>query len=116
MKIATFNVNNVNRRLGNLLTWIGRSKPHVVCLQELKCTDSAFPAEALHGAGYDAVWRGQRTYNGVAILAKGNEPVLTRERLPGDPADDQSRYVEAAVRGFLVASIYCPTATLNPVR
>ena len=114
MKIATFNVNNVNRRLANLLAWIGRSKPDVVCLQELKCTDSAFPAEALHGAGYDAVWRGQRTYNGVAILAKANEPVLTRERLPGDPADDQSRYVEAAVRGFLIASIYLPNGNPQP--
>ena len=114
LKIATFNVNNVNRRLTNLLTWIGRSKPDVVCLQELKCTDDAFPAEALHGAGYDAVWRGQRTYNGVAILAKTNEPVLTRDRLPGDPADDQCRYVEAAVRGFLIASIYLPNGNPQP--
>jgi exodeoxyribonuclease-3 len=114
LKIATFNVNNVNRRLGNLLAWIGRSKPDVVCLQELKCTNSAFPAEALHGAGYDAVWRGQRTYNGVAILGKANEPVLTRERFPGDPADDQSRYVEAAVQGFLIASIYLPNGNPRP--
>jgi hypothetical protein len=78
LKIATFNVNNVNRRLTNLLAWIGKSKPDVVCLQELKCTDDAFPAAALHGADYDAVWRGQRTYNGIAVVAKANEPVLTR--------------------------------------
>ena len=114
LKIATFNVNNVNRRLTNLLAWIDKSKPDVVCLQELKCTDDAFPAKALHGAGYDAVWRGQRTYNGVAILAKANEPVLTRNRLPGDPADGQSRYVEAAARGFLIASIYLPNGNPQP--
>jgi exodeoxyribonuclease III len=114
LKIASFNVNNVNRRLTNLLAWIGRSKPDVVSLQELKCTDDAFPAEALHGASYDAVWRGQRTYNGVAILANSNEPVLTRDRLPGDPADGQSRYVEAAVRGFLIASIYLPNGNPQP--
>jgi len=70
--------------------------------------------EELRGAGYDAVWRGQRTYNGVAILAKANEPVLTRDRLPGGPADDQSRYVEAAVQGFLIASIYLPNGNPRP--
>jgi exodeoxyribonuclease-3 len=114
LKIASFNVNNVNRRLTNLLAWIGRSKPDVVSLQELKCTDDAFPAATLHGAGYDAVWRGQRTHNGVAILTKTNEPVMTRDRVPGDPADDQCRYVEAAVQGFLVASIYLPKGNPQP--
>jgi exodeoxyribonuclease III len=114
LRIATFNVNNVNRRLTNLLAWVGRSKPDVVCLQELKCTNDAFPAATLRGAGYDAVWRGQRTYNGVAMLAKTNEPVLTRDRLPGDPTDDQCRYVEAAVRGFLIASIYLPNGNPQP--
>jgi exodeoxyribonuclease-3 len=113
LKIATFNVNNVNRRLANLLAWTGASKPDVVCLQELKCAHDAFPAEALHGAGYSAVWRGQRTYNGVAILA-GNEPVLTRDRLPGDPADEQSRYIEAAVQGILIACIYLPNGNPQP--
>jgi exodeoxyribonuclease III len=113
LKIATFNVNNVNRRLANLLAWAGRSKPDVVCLQEVKCTDDAFPAGELHGAGYSAVWRGQRTYNGVAILAR-NEPVLTRDRLPGDPADDQSRYIEAAVKGILIACIYLPNGNPQP--
>jgi exodeoxyribonuclease III len=113
LKIATFNVNNVNRRLATLLAWAGRSKPDVVCLQEVKCTDDAFPAGELHGAGYSAVWRGQRTYNGVAILAR-NEPVLTRDRLPGDPADDQSRYIEAAVKGILIACIYLPNGNPQP--
>jgi exodeoxyribonuclease III len=113
LKIATFNVNNVNRRLANLRAWADRSKPDVVCLQELKCTDDAFPAAELHGAGYSAVWRGQRTYNGVAILAR-NTPVLTRDRLPGDPADDQSRYIEAAVTGILIACIYLPNGNPQP--
>ena len=82
MKIATFNINNINRRLPNLLQWLKAAKPDVVCLQELKCTDEAFPAAAIMKAGYHAVWRGQRTWNGVAILAR-SEPVVTRMELPG---------------------------------
>jgi exodeoxyribonuclease III len=114
MKIATFNINNIVRRLPNLLAWLRQAAPDVVCLQELKATDAQFPAAALRAAGYGAVWRGQRTYNGVAILARGTEPVLTRDRLPGDPADEQSRYVEAAVGGVLVASIYLPNGNPHP--
>ena len=114
MKIATFNVNNVNRRLPNLLAWLAAAEPDVVCLQELKAADAEFPAAALGRAGYGAVWRGQRTWNGVAILARGAEPVLVRDRLPGDPADSQSRYVEAAVAGVLVASIYLPNGNPQP--
>ena len=114
MKIATFNINNVNRRLPNLLQWLKAAKPDVVCLQELKCTDDDFPAEALAKAGYAAVWRGQRTWNGVAILSRGAEPVLTRTELPGDPADVQARYIEAAVGGILIGCIYLPNGNPQP--
>jgi exodeoxyribonuclease-3 len=114
MRIATFNINNVNRRLANLLAWLAETKPDVVCLQELKCEDSAFPIAAIEAAGYGAVWRGQRSWNGVAILARGAIPVITRGTLPGDPADDQARYIEAAVSGVLVASIYLPNGNPQP--
>src|SRR5690606_15031090 len=102
------------RRLPNLLAWLAAEEPDVVCLQELKSTDEAFPRAAIEAAGYGAVWRGQTSWNGVAILARGAEPVLTRDRLPGDPADRQSRYIEAAVRGILVASIYLPNGNPQP--
>jgi exodeoxyribonuclease III len=114
LKIATFNINNVNRRLPNLLAWLNASKPGVVCLQELKSTEDEFPAAAMHDAGYHAIWRGQRSYNGVAILANVGEPQLTRDRLPGDQTDDQQRYIEAAVRGVLIASIYLPNGNPQP--
>jgi exodeoxyribonuclease III len=114
LKIATFNINNINRRLPNLLGWLRSAKPGVVCLQELKSTDEEFPSAALHDAGYQAIWRGQRTYNGVAILANIGEPHLTRNALPGDGADTQSRYLEAAVRGVLIASIYLPNGNPQP--
>ncbi len=114
LKIATLNINNVNRRLPNLVSWLKTSGPGVVCLQELKCTDDAFPVAAMHAAGYDAIWRGQRTYNGVAILTNLGEPQLTRDRLPGDPEDKQSRYIEAAVKGVLIASIYLPNGNPQP--
>ncbi|MGH6914080.1 MAG: endonuclease/exonuclease/phosphatase family protein, partial [Geminicoccales bacterium] len=87
MKIATFNINNVNRRLPNLLSWLRASEPDVVCLQELKATDASFPEAAIRDAGYGAVWRGQRSWNGVAILAKNARPILTRDELPGDLED-----------------------------
>jgi exodeoxyribonuclease-3 len=112
MKIATFNINGVNKRLGNLLEWLGEAAPDVVCLQELKATDAQFPRAALEAAGYGAVWRGQAAWNGVAILARGAEPVLTRDELPGDPEDRQPRYIVAAVRGVLVGSLYAPNG--NP--
>src|SRR5438034_9026441 len=94
MKIATFNINNVNRRLPNLLRWLRAAKPDVVCLQELKAADDAFPRTAIEQAGYGAVWRGQQTWNGVAILARKAEPILTRTALPGDRADQEARYIE----------------------
>ena len=114
MRIATFNVNNVNKRLPNLLRWLAAAKPDVVCLQELKAEDGAFPAAAVRDAGYGAVWLGQRSWNGVAILARGADPVETRRALPGDPADIQSRYIEAAVNGVLVCSLYLPNGNPQP--
>ncbi len=114
MRIATFNVNNVNRRLENLVEWLAETAPDAVCLQELKALDRRFPAAALEAAGYGAVWRGESRWNGVAILARGAVPVLTRDALPGDPDDRQSRYIEAAVGGVLVASIYAPNGNPRP--
>ena len=114
MKIATFNINNVNKRLANLATWLRRAGPDVACLQELKAADSEFPVTAIKKAGYDAVWRGEKSWNGVAILGRGGEPVLTRAGLPGDPADTQSRYIEAAVNGVLVATLYAPNGNPQP--
>jgi exodeoxyribonuclease-3 len=113
VKIATFNINNVNRRLPHLLAWLRVAQPDVVCLQELKCMDAAFPAEALLTAGYHAVWSGQRTWNGVAILSR-KAAVMTRKTLPGDPTDDQARYIEAAVDGVLIGCIYLPNGNPQP--
>jgi exodeoxyribonuclease-3 len=114
MKIATFNINNVVRRLPNLLEWLRAAAPDVVCLQELKATDASFPEAAIRDAGYHAVWRGQRSWNGVAILARKRPPILVRDELPGDPSDTQSRYIEAAVDGVLVACIYLPNGNPQP--
>lgn len=114
MKIATFNINNVNKRLPNLLEWLHESRPDVVCLQELKATQRDFPNAAIARAGYDAVWVGQKTWNGVAILSRGGEPVVTRTALPGDASDTQSRYIEAAVNGILIACIYAPNGNPQP--
>ena len=114
MKIATFNINDIKRRLPNLLEWLRAAAPDVVCLQELKAADAVFPEAALREAGYGAVWRGQRTWNGVAILARNARPVLTRDELPGDPGDAQSRYIEAAVGGVLIACIYLPNGNPQP--
>ena len=114
LTIATFNINNVNRRLPNLLRWLAGRRPDIVCLQELKAEDGDFPADAIREAGYGAVWRGQRSWNGVAILARDAEPVLTATELPGDPADAQARYIEAAALGIVVASIYLPNGNPQP--
>ena len=113
MKIATFNINNVNKRLSNLLDWLRQARPDVVCLQELKATDAEFPIAAIEKAGYGAVWRGEKSWNGVAILARDGEPVVTRTALPGDPDDAQSRYIEAAVNGVLIKNLYAPNG--NPL-
>jgi len=114
VKIATFNINDVNKRLDNLVAWLARAEPDVVCLQELKAEQHAFPAPALRALGYGAVWQGERSWNGVAILARGCEPVLTRSRLPGNSDNGQARYIEAAVNGVLIASLYLPNGNPQP--
>ena len=114
MKIATFNINNVNKRLANLVNWLAQAQPDVACLQELKASDAEFPIAAIRRAGYEAVWRGQKTWNGVAILARGLAPVVTRTELPGDPSDTQSRYIEAAVNGVLIGCLYAPNGNPQP--
>jgi exodeoxyribonuclease-3 len=114
VRIATFNINNVTKRLGTLLAWLDSERPDIVCLQELKAEQGAFPLAAISAAGYGAVWRGQRSWNGVAILARGATPVLTRRSLPGDPSDEQARYIEAAVNGVLIASLYLPNGNPQP--
>ncbi len=114
MKVATFNINNVNKRLPNLLRWLRAARPDAVALQELKASDAEFPAAALEKAGYGAVWRGQKTWNGVAILARKAEPILIRDALPGDAGDREARYIEAAVRGIVVTSIYLPNGNPQP--
>src|SRR3954470_6124172 len=97
MKVATFNINNINRRLPNLLRWLRKAKPDVVALQELKSTDDDFPAAAIAKAGYRAVWGGKKSWNGAAILARGADPILTRTELPGAREAREARYIEAAV-------------------
>lgn len=114
MKIATFNINGVNKRLPNLLAWLEVAQPDVVCLQELKAEQGAFPEQVISQAGYDAVWTGQKSWNGVAILSRVGAPVITRRSLPGDPSDAQARYIEAAVAGILIASIYAPNGNPQP--
>ncbi|WID96509.1 exodeoxyribonuclease III [Bosea vestrisii] len=114
MAIATYNINNVRRRLANLLAWLDHAGPDIVCLQELKCTDREFPEAEIRGAGYGVVWQGQKTWNGVAILAKGSDPVLIRSELPGDVDDKQARYIEAAVRGVVIGCLYLPNGNPQP--
>ena len=114
MKIATLKINNINKRLENLLAWLAKTEPDVACLQELKAEQGAFPAQALRAAGYEAVWHGERSWNGVAILARGHAPVLVRSSLPGNPEDRQARYIEAAVNGILIASLYLPNGNPQP--
>jgi exodeoxyribonuclease III len=114
MKIATFNVNGIASRLPALIGWLSRTSPDVACLQELKTIDSAFPIAAIREAGYGAIWHGQRSWNGVAILAKGADPIETRRALPGDPDDSQSRYIEAQVQGVVVGCLYLPNGNPRP--
>jgi exodeoxyribonuclease-3 len=114
VRIATFNINNINKRLDNLLVWLAKAQPDVVSLQELKAEHGAFPVEALRTIGYEAVWQGERSWNGVAILARNHVPVLTCASLPGNPEDHQARYIEAAVQGVLITSIYLPNGNPQP--
>ena len=114
MKVASFNINNINKRLDNLLAWLAKAEPDVVSLQELKAEQQAFPVKAIRALGYEAVWQGERSWNGVAILARNQVPVLTRTSLPGNPEDHHARYIEAAVQGVLITSIYLPNGNPQP--
>jgi exodeoxyribonuclease-3 len=114
LKLATYNVNGIATRLPQLLDWLAREAPDVVALQELKATDDAFPAQALEDAGYGALWQGQRSWNGVALLARGAAPVESRRGLPGDPDDTQARYLEAAAHGIVVGGLYLPNGNPQP--
>jgi exodeoxyribonuclease III len=114
LKLATFNINNILKRLPNLLDWLAEARPDIACLQELKNPTTRFPEAALAEAGYSAVWHGQPTWSGVAILSRGAPPVLTRIGLPGDPDDAEARYIEAAVSGILVGCLYAPNGGAVP--
>ena len=114
LRIASYNINGINSRLHVLLRWLEEFQPDVVGLQELKCTDEAFPHEAVEQLGYSAIWHGQRAWNGVALLSRVGEPVETRRALPGDPNLEQSRYIEAAISGILVGNMYAPNGNPKP--
>lgn len=114
MKIATYNVNGVNGRLPVLLRWLEETKPDIVCLQELKAPQEKFPEQAIKDAGYNAIWHGQKSWNGVAILARGMEIQETRRGLPGDPEDLHSRYIEAFINGIVVGGLYLPNGNPAP--
>lgn len=114
MKIATYNVNGVNGRLPVLLRWLEETKPDVACLQELKAPNEKFPEEAIAEAGYHAIWHGQKSWNGVAILSRGYEIEEVTRTLPGDPEDLHSRYMEAMVNGMLIACLYLPNGNPAP--
>jgi len=114
MRIATYNVNGINGRLPSLLGWLKEAAPDIVCLQELKTPDDKFPEAAVLAAGYGAVWHGQKSWNGVAILASGAQPIEIRRGLPGDPDDTHSRYIEAAIDGMIVGCLYLPNGNPAP--
>jgi exodeoxyribonuclease III len=114
LKIATYNVNGVNGRLPVLLRWLAESKPDVACLQELKAPQEKFPEAAIREAGYGVIWHGQKSWNGVAILARGRDPRESRRGLPGDPEDIHSRYIEAQIDDILIGCIYLPNGNPAP--
>ena len=114
MKIATYNVNDVRKRIGPLRAWLDVTAPDVVCLQELKCTEDEFPFDEMRAMGYEALVHGQKSWNGIAILSKGGAPIEIRRRLPGNDDDRQARYLEAAVQGFVIASLYMPNGNPQP--
>ena len=114
LRIASYNINGVNSRLGVLTRWLEEFQPDVVGLQELKCTDEAFPKDAVEALGYSAIWHGQKSWNGVALLSRVGEPVETRRALPNDPNLEQSRYIEAAVCGVLIGNMYAPNGNPKP--
>ena len=114
MRVATFNVNGIGSRLGALLQWLEETKPDVACLQELKAPQERFPLAEINAAGYGAIWQGQKSWNGVAILARGLDPVEVTRGLPGDPSDEQSRYLEAVVNDIVVCGLYLPNGNPAP--
>jgi exodeoxyribonuclease-3 len=114
MRIATYNVNGINGRLPVLLRWLSESKPDVVCLQELKAPQEKFPLQAINDAGYQAIWHGQKSWNGVAILSKNGLPEERCRVLPGDPQDEHSRYIEANLNGIIIGSLYLPNGNPAP--
>jgi exodeoxyribonuclease-3 len=114
MRIATFNVNGIGARLPALLQWLDETRPDVVCLQELKAPQDKFPVDAINQAGYQAIWHGQKSWNGVAILARDQLPIETGRGLPNDPDDSQSRYIEAMVNGILIGGLYLPNGNPAP--
>ncbi len=114
MKIATYNVNGVNGRLPVLLRWLSETKPDVACLQELKAPEEKFPEQAIKDAGYHAIWHGQKSWNGVAILSHTEQPIEIRRVLPGDPEDEHSRYIEATVNGIIIGCLYLPNGNPAP--
>ncbi|MDN3547847.1 exodeoxyribonuclease III [Mucilaginibacter aquaedulcis] len=114
MKIATYNINGINGRLTNLLRWLEEAGPDVVCLQELKCTDNQFPEKILMDFGYHAIWQGQQSWNGVAILSRYGEIQETKRGLDGDPDDTHSRYIEAFINGVVIGCLYLPNGNPYP--
>lgn len=114
MKLATYNVNGINGRLPVLLRWLEQSAPDVACFQELKSSQEKFPADAIEKAGYGAIWHGQKSWNGVAILARGRQPEETQRGLPGDPDDSHSRYIEAVIDGIVIGCLYLPNGNPAP--
>ena len=114
MKIASFNINGIKARLPRLLEWLEETRPTVACLQEIKTQDEGFPAEEFEKIGYQAIWHGQKSFNGVAILADGVKPIETQRGLAGEPEDEQSRYLEAEVNGVRIAGIYLPNGNPQP--
>ena len=114
MRVATFNINDVNKRLDNLIDWLAETEPDIVCLQELKAAQDEFPDDIFDAMGYSTVWLGQRSWNGVAIQARGFAPVVTQRLLPGDPDKKQSRYIEAAINGVVVGCLYLPNGNPQP--
>jgi len=114
LRIASYNINGINGRLGILERWLEEFQPDVVALQELKCTDEQFPKEAILKLGYSAIWHGQKSWNGVALLSRVGAPVETRRALPADPDLDQSRYIEAAICGILLGNMYAPNGNPRP--
>src|SRR5690349_4078723 len=112
LRIASYNINGINSRLHVLTRWLEEAGPDIVGLQELKCTDEAFPQDAIESLGYRAIWHGQKSWNGVALLSRVGQPVETRRALPNDPNLEQSRYIEAAICGILIGNLYLPNG--NP--